>query len=79
MRMCALALLLGIGLVSCNRDANAGRDEAHARQAGRDAYRTAQRAKRDLKEAGREIQNASKAFREGWNEARNADKNRGKE
>ena len=74
-----VTLLLGIGLISCNRDNSESRDEARARQAGRDAYHAAQTAKRDLKEAGRELQNASKAFRDGWDEARNAEKDRRKE
>jgi len=66
-----LALLLGISLISCERDER--RDGLAARQAGRDAYRAAQAAKRDAKEAGRELRSASKDFRDGWNEAQQED------
>jgi hypothetical protein len=70
----ALGLLLGTGLISCNRDGGASRDGPDARKAGREAYRASQAAKRDAKEIGRELQNAGREFREGWDEARGEDK-----
>ncbi|HEY2018903.1 MAG TPA: hypothetical protein VGH38_35605 [Bryobacteraceae bacterium] len=60
-------LVLGIGLISCNRD------DPSARQAGREAYRASQDVKRGAREAGKDLRNASKQFREGWEEAKHQD------
>jgi hypothetical protein len=70
----ALALFLGIGLISCTTDNGQSGEGPGARQAGKDAYHAAQAAKRDLKKAEQEIRKAGKSFREGWNEAKNGDK-----
>ena len=72
----SFAILMGIGLISCNFGNSGRREEPDAHQAGRDAYRASQAAKRDAKEAGRELRNAGKEFREGWSEAEHEDTTR---
>jgi hypothetical protein len=73
MRTCWIALVLtaGTGLISCNRDNhNTPEGRATARQAGRDAYRAAEAAKRDAKAAARQLEHASQDFRDGWEQAK---------
>ena len=74
----ALVLALNFGIVGCSRADNSGRDAATARQAGRDAYRASQAAKRDAKDAARELDKAGKDFQQGWNEAKREDEARRK-
>jgi len=68
-----LVLALGLGIVGCSRADNSGSDPAAARQAGRDAYRASQAAKRDAKDATRELEKAGKDFQQGWYEAKRED------
>ena len=72
----AIFLLLGFGLTSCTREDRSHRDEPAARQAGREAYKASQEAKRGAREAAHDLRNASKEFREGWTEAKHADPTR---
>jgi hypothetical protein len=53
-------IVLGLGLISCNRD--------HARQAGREAYKASQDAKREASEAAKELRSAGREFSQGWAE-----------
>lgn len=66
-----VALAVALGLTSCNQ--NPHRDDAAARQAGREAFKASKDLKRDAREAARELQSAGKEFREGWNDARRED------
>ena len=65
----AVVVLMGLGLVACDRGDRARRGPA-AREVGRDAYRASQEAKQEARKAGRELRDASKEFRQGWDEAK---------
>ena len=69
----AILIIVGLGLVSCNRDDSTERQRTAARQAGREAYRASQEVKRGAKEAAHDLRNASKEFRDGWSEAKHQD------
>jgi hypothetical protein len=69
----AFCVVLGFGLISCNRDDDGHRSRESARQAGREAYRASQEVKQDAREAERNLRNAGKDFRDGWEEAKHED------
>ena len=69
-----LALFAAVTLVSCSRDDRADRNDAAARQAGRDAYHASQEVKQGARRAAQDLEHASKEFRQGWSEAKHDDK-----
>ena len=62
----AVILVLGLGLISCDRR----RDQPAAREVGREAYDASQEIKHGAKKAAQEIRKAGKELREGWSERR---------
>jgi hypothetical protein len=80
MKPLVTTLILGLGLISCNRhkDEKAPEKNSAAFKAGEAAHEMAKESRKAVAAAGRELKKDAKEAREGWKESAREDREKNK-